>query len=73
MAELTTRQYDALERAILRGTRIVVFLQRGSEYIVIPKRLESAGRREALHAVHPTTGDAIVLYLDEVDGLEVVW
>jgi hypothetical protein len=71
MAELTTRQYDALERAIERGWRIAVY-RRGTEYIVIPMRLASAGRRESLEAVHPTTGEGITLYLDEVDSIDVV-
>ena len=71
MAELTTKQYDALERAIEQGTRIVVY-RRGTEYVVVPRRLESAGRREALEAVHPTTGDGITFYLDEVESVEVV-
>ena len=28
--------------------------------------------REAVEATHPTTGDQITLYLDEVDSFEVV-
>jgi hypothetical protein len=71
MAELTHTQYNTLERAIERGERIAVY-RRGTEYIVIPERLQSSGRREALEAVHPTTGERITLYLDEVDSIEVV-
>ena len=71
MAELSHSQYDALEQAISRGQRIAIY-RRGTEYLVIPTRLDSAGRREALEAVHPTTGEQITLYLDEVDSLEVV-
>ena len=71
MAELTTRQYDALERAITDGRRIAVF-RRGTEFIVVPRRLRTSGGREALEATHPTTGDGITLYLDEIDSVEVV-
>ena len=71
MAELTTRQYDALERAIERGWRIAVY-RRGTEYVVVPRRLASAGRRESLESVHPTTGESITFFLDEVDSIEVV-
>jgi hypothetical protein len=71
MAELTTAQYDALERAIVDGTRISVF-RRGSEYVVVPTRLRVEGGREAIEATHPTTGHALTLYVDEVDGIEVV-
>ena len=71
MAELTTRQYDALERAITDGRRIAVF-RRGTEFIVVPRRLRTSGGREALEATHPTTGDHLTLYIDEIDGIEVV-
>jgi hypothetical protein len=71
MAELTTKQYDALERAITDGRRIAVY-RRGTEYVVVPTRLRTAGGREALEATHPTTGDHLTLYVDEIDALEVV-
>lgn len=71
MAQLTHTQYDALERAIVHGQRIAIY-RRGTEYIVIPTRLQVSSGREALHARHPTTGDAIALFIDEVDSIEVV-
>ena len=71
MAQLTHQQYDALERAIMEGSRIAVY-RRGTEYVVVPQRLRVAGGREAVEATHPTTGDAITLYIDEVDSIEVV-
>jgi hypothetical protein len=71
MAELTTRQYDALERAITDGRRIAVY-RRGTEFIVVPNRLRTTGGREALEATHPTTGDHLTLYIDEIDSVEVV-
>jgi len=71
MAQLTHQQYDALERAVREGTRIAVY-RRGTEYVVIPQRLRMLGGREAVESVHPTTGDRITLYIDEVDSIEVV-
>ena len=71
MAELTTDQYDRLERAIIDKTRIAIY-RRGTEYIVIPNRLHLVGGRERIEAVHPTTGDFIVIYLDEIDSLQVI-
>jgi hypothetical protein len=71
MKELTVRQYDALESAITHGRRISVF-RRGTEYVVIPQRLRAEGSREAMDSVHPTTGDQITLYLDEMERFEVV-
>ena len=71
MAELTTAQYDALERAITHGTRIAVY-RRGGEYVVVPRTLRLESGREALQCTHPTTGDRLVFYLDEIDEIEVV-
>ena len=71
MAQLTTTQYDALERAITDGRRIAVY-RRGTEYVVIPTRLRLTGGREALEATHPTTGEHLTLMIDEVDSFEVV-
>lgn len=71
MAQLSTKQYDALERAITEGQRIAV-MRRGTEYLVVPERLRLRGGREAIEARNPTTGDHLVLYLDELDEIEVV-
>ena len=71
MAQLTHRQYDELEKAIREGTRIAV-LRRGTEYVVVPERLRMIGGREVVEAVHPTTGEHLSLWIDEVDELEVV-
>jgi hypothetical protein len=69
--DMTTRQYDALEEALAKGRRVVVF-RRGTEYVVLPRRFRSHGGREALDATHPTTGDRITFYIDEIDAFEVV-
>jgi hypothetical protein len=69
--QLTHAQYDALERAVIDGRRVAV-IRRRSEYVVVPKRLRLEGGREALDAVHPSTGDPITFYLDQLDGIEVV-
>lgn len=71
MAEWNHKQYDLLERAILNGKRIAAY-RRGTEYVVVPTRLRMISGREAVDATHPTTGDEITLYLDEMDSFEVV-
>ena len=71
MAQLSTEQYDALERAIAAGQRIVV-MRRGTEYVVVPERLRVVGNGETLEARNPTTGDRLLLKLDELDSIEVV-
>jgi hypothetical protein len=71
LTEWTHRQYDMLEKAIQSGRRIAAF-RRGTEYVVVPTKLRMISGREAVEATHPTTGDQITLYLDEMDSFEVV-
>ena len=71
MTRWTTTNYDALERAILDGNRIAAY-RRGTEYVVVPTRMRMISGREAVDATHPTTGDEITLFLDEMDSFEVV-
>ncbi len=69
--QLNHRQYDSLESAITNEKRVSIY-RRGSEYVGIPKRLHSDGQREAVDLLHPTTGEIVTLFLDEIDRLEVV-
>jgi len=71
LTQLTPAQYDALERAIADGRRLSVW-RRGTEFVVVVDRLRLTGGREALEAHHPTTGDRLTLYIDELEGIEVV-
>ena len=72
MATLTTAQYDALERAIVEGRRIDVRRPGSGAIVVLPTALRLAGRRELIEARHPTTGDRMELFVDEILGFEVV-
>ena len=71
MTQWTHKQYDTLESAIQTGKRISAY-RRGTEYVVVPTRLRVISGREAVEATHPTTGDQITIYLDEMDSFEVV-
>jgi hypothetical protein len=71
ITQLTATQYDALERAIADGRRLIVW-RRGTEFVIVVDTLRVTGGREALEAHHPTTGDRLTLYIDELEGIEVV-
>lgn len=71
MAQWTHKQYEKLERAIASGARISAY-RRGTEFVVVPTRLRIIKNREVIEAIHPTTGENITLYLDEMDNLEIV-
>jgi hypothetical protein len=70
VAFLSHRDYDALERAIRVGQRIVVW-RAGIEYVVVPTQLRLQSGREVIDARRPT-GDSLTVFLDEIDALEVV-
>ena len=63
--------YDRLESAIDRGRRVAI-RRRGTEYLVVPAAIRLVAGREALDAKHPTTGDAIRFWIDELDRWDVV-
>ena len=71
MAQLTVKQYDSLEDAIARGTRLSVW-RRGTEYLIVPLRLRIINRRECIDARHPSTGSHLTLWIDEIDAIEEV-
>lgn len=71
MGQLTVRQYDAIERAIVDAARVAI-QRRGTEFLVIPESLAVQGGRESIVARHPTTGARLVIPVDEIDGLEVL-
>ncbi len=71
LKQLTHRQYDALEAAVTHSRRVSIF-RRGTEFVGIPQKIFQDGRREAVSILHPTTGDEITVYLDEVERLDVL-
>src|SRR5262249_26437691 len=64
MTQLTTKQYDELERAVVKGTRIVVYRRGRREYVVVPLALRLRDGRELIEARNPTTGHDLSIYLD---------
>ena len=71
MAQLTVAQYDIIEEAIRDGRRLI-FRRQHRDVVIVPERLVLRNRREAIEARHPTTGDRLVLFIDEAEGIEVV-
>ncbi len=68
---LSVVEYDRLEHAITKGTRLAL-LRRGTEYLVIPERLRIDAGREVIVTRHPTTGHRLELFVDEIDRVEPV-
>lgn len=72
MAQLTHEQYEALERAVVRGTRVAIRRRGRREYVVIPLTLRVVDGREVVEARNPTTGQNLTIYLDEVDAIQAL-
>jgi hypothetical protein len=62
----TTARMDQLERAIRDGLRISL-MRRGSEHIVIARRLTSVNSRDAVVGMVPMTGAELTFVLDDLD------
>jgi hypothetical protein len=71
MAQLTSAQYDSLERSIRDGRRVSI-MRRGTEYLIVPLSIGLRSGREAIEARNPTTGDHLVIFIDDVDSFVVV-
>jgi hypothetical protein len=72
MAQLTHADYDALERAIARGSRVSIQRRGRQEYVIVPVSLGARDGRELIEARNPTTGHDLTIFLDEVDAIEAL-
>jgi hypothetical protein len=71
MAQLSTKQYDDLERAVRDGKRVSV-MRRGTEYIIVPQAVRVRSGKEAIEARNPTTGDSMVIFIDDIESFVVL-
>ena len=67
----TPTRMEQLEAAIRNGRRVVL-MRRGTEYIVLAKRLTHDGRQEALIGKLPMTGEELRFVLEELDEFHVL-
>ena len=68
----TADRLDQLERAARDGLRGSVTTRRGTEYVVIAVRIATDGRRDALVARLPMTGEELTFGLDDIADFYVV-
>jgi len=72
MAQLTHNDYEALERALGKGSRVLVRRRGRQDYVIIPLAFRMREGREFIEARNPTTGHALTIYLDEIDAIEAI-
>jgi hypothetical protein len=71
MAQLSVKEYDQLERAI-RDARKIALTRRGTEYILVPLNIRIRSGKEVIEARNPTTGDEMIIFIDDVESFHVV-
>jgi hypothetical protein len=67
----TPERLDQLESAARRGRRVAL-TRRGTEYVIVARRLESDGRRDTLVGILPMTGEEMRFALEEVDWFQAL-
>ena len=68
---MTAAQYDALERAIVDGSRVAIRLH-GAELVVIPESIRMDKGRELLVTQNPSSGLPLNITIDDIEWLEVI-
>jgi hypothetical protein len=67
----TAQRMDQLENAVRRGLRVALS-RRGTEYVVVARRIATIGRQEALIGHLPMTGEELPFLLDEIETFQVI-
>lgn len=67
----TPDRMEQLERAVRQGLRVML-MRRGTEYVVVARRLLSAGGHDALVGYLPMTGEELRFELQELDQFQVI-
>lgn len=67
----TPARMEQLEQAARLGRRVVL-RRRGTEYVVVARRVFHAGRRDALIGLLPMTGEELRFDLEELDEFHVL-
>jgi hypothetical protein len=72
VSQLSHREYDVLERAVSRGSRVAITRPGRRELVLVPLSISLDDGREIIKARNPTTGHELTIYLDDVEGIEAV-
>lgn len=67
----TPDRMEQLESAARQGRRVVL-RRRGTEYVVVARRVFHAGQRDALIGLVPMTGEELRFFLEELDEFQVL-
>ncbi|MGH7630969.1 MAG: hypothetical protein ACREOF_16605 [Gemmatimonadales bacterium] len=63
---------DQLEHAARRGLRVALETRRGTEYVVVARRVAVGVKGDALVGLLPMTGEELTIPLDEIATFQVI-
>lgn len=67
----TPAMMDRLESASRRGLRVTI-MRRGTEYVVMARRVGNVRGKESFVGFLPMTGEELVFALNDIDSFEVI-
>jgi len=67
----TPERMDRLESAARRGLRVTLS-RRGTEYVVVARRVTMEDGKEVFIGFLPMTGEELVFVLNDIDAFEVI-
>ena len=67
----TSARMDQLERAVRDGLRVSL-MRRGSEHIIVARRLTTVRSRDAVVGLVPMTGHELTFVLDDLDDFQLL-
>jgi hypothetical protein len=68
----TADRMDQLEHAARRGLRVALETRRGTEYIVVARRVTTGARGDSLVGLLPMTGEELTFPLVDIATFQVI-
>jgi hypothetical protein len=68
----SAERMDQLESAARRGLRVALETRRGTEYIVVARRVTTGPRGDALVGLLPMTGEELTFSLDDIAVFQAI-
>ena len=68
----TAERMDQLERAAREGLRVALETRRGTEYIVVARRVGAGAKGDEFVGLLPMTGEELTFPLTEIAAFQVI-
>jgi hypothetical protein len=68
----TAERMDQLERAARDGLRVALETRRGTEYVVVARRVQAGPKGDQLIGLLPMTGEELTFSLKEIVWFQVI-